>query len=418
MQVQPRGKMVYLSLGEYDEEGIRPRAVLSLVCPMFRWQKLQAIFFDKTKMRIEAELKVCLLLEADLYIPQGKFQGKISHIDPTYTVGELALRREQILNRLREEGLLHKNRSLEFPLLPLRIGLITAPDSAAEQDFLHGLRDSGYGFQVEVAYARMQGADTESSVLGAMAVLENKIQVLCICRGGGSRSDLHWFDNEALCRAAAQYPVPVITGIGHQIDSSLLDMVAFKQLMTPTDCADFISDHMRNLEQWVEMKFQRISENLGKRLAAEKNNLVKISDFIQGSIPKRLELEKQRHALMHNGLRKGPVKILNLAQSLFVTHSSHFKSSCTSMLREQELWVKQCYWQLNAQSRNILEKEKSSFPVLAKLVRTLDPRSQLKKGYAITRNLDGKVVSSSKCLKKGDSISVEFQDGTLRSVIE
>ena len=217
--------------------------------------KVSAILFDSTRQEIERqlseagdpfhledEISVRFEVRVDLHVPWGQYRVVIERLDVHYTLGEAARRREEIVHRLTVAGLHEINRSLELPALPLRVGLITSLGSDAYNDVLRSLSESGYAFEVMVHGARVQGQSTEPSVLNALdwfAERSDRFDAILICRGGGSRTDLVWFDTERLGRAVALFPLPVIVGIGHEQDRSVLDAVA-RSCKTPTAAAGLL----------------------------------------------------------------------------------------------------------------------------------------------------------------------------------
>jgi exodeoxyribonuclease VII large subunit len=159
-------------------------------------------------------------------------------IDTAYTLGRLAEARELLLQRLKAEGLLARQPALALAPVPLTIGLVTSDNSAAAHDFLRTLESSGFAWKVVLTDARVQGVEAEASVLAALEQLRARsVDVVCIVRGGGARTDLAVFDSEAIARAIAHYPIPVLTGIGHEIDTTVADLVAHRRCLTPTACA-------------------------------------------------------------------------------------------------------------------------------------------------------------------------------------
>jgi exodeoxyribonuclease VII large subunit len=174
------------------------------------------------------------------YTKRGQVSLRMLSIDTAYTLGRLAEARELLLQRLRAEGLLARQPALRLAPVPLTVGLITSDNSAAAHDFLRTLESSGFAWNVVLVDARVQGVEAETSVLRALEHLRGRrkpVDVVCLVRGGGARTDLAVFDSEAIARAIAAFPVPVLTGIGHEIDTTVADVVAYRRCLTPTACA-------------------------------------------------------------------------------------------------------------------------------------------------------------------------------------
>ncbi len=203
------------------------------------------------ELRLADELEVRVRGRVQQFM--GRVQLTISAIDPAFTLGRLALARERALRALAADGLLDRNGRLPFPVAPLRIGLVTSVGSAAYHDVIHELEASGIGFDVRVADAQVQGAGAEASVLAALHHLRSEaVDVVLVVRGGGARSDLVAFDSERVARAVATMPVPVLTGIGHEIDTTVVDAVAHRRAKTPTACAAAVVDQVRAGQARVE----------------------------------------------------------------------------------------------------------------------------------------------------------------------
>jgi len=314
-----------------------------------------------------------------------------------YTLGELALTRQGILQRLDKEGLRDRNRLLPMPPLPLRVGLVTAPGSAAYHDFTKTLSASGFAFEVVPAYARMQGNETESTVLQALGKLAVTpgLDVICIVRGGGSKSDLNYFDSEALCRAIAMSATPVLTGIGHEIDQSLVDLVAWRACITPTDSAKFlvacvdtawtdVQDCVRTISRRTASKlerersrFQNLVRNVVRgvpgRLVREGEKLRNLQRNLQRSLPKLFVQERQNMDRNRIGLRQGVGKILHLASL------------------EQSL-----------------ANEK---------IKAADPLRIVKRGYSITTGPSGKAIRQPEQIAQGSELTTRFAWGEVRSTV-
>ena len=229
--------------------------------------QVQAILFDGARREIERklaaagnpftledEIEVRVRVRVDLYDAWGAYRVEIEELDLAFTLGEAARRREEIVQKLGAEGLLEKNARLPFPDLPLRVGLITSLGSDAYHDVMRTLGESGFAFQVTAHGARVQGRATEASVLNALDWFRARqayFDAVLICRGGGSRTDLAWFDSEALGRAVAAFPIPIVSGIGHEQDVSVLDHVA-RRAKTPTAAAGFLVDAVRTSWSRIE----------------------------------------------------------------------------------------------------------------------------------------------------------------------
>lgn len=397
MTVKPN--IVYISIADFVEGSVKPVAALDLTCFASRFAYILAkIQSFEQPFELREELKVSLQIKADLYIPTGRLQAQILDIDPVYTVGELALTKSAILKRLAVEGLLEKNKSLDLAEMPMRIGLITGEKTAAFKDFTSKLSDSPFAFKVMTVYAKMQGEETEKSVLAALEKLarEPSLDVVCIVRGGGSKTDLNYFDSEALCRAVANYHIPVFTGIGHEIDKSLLDEVAYQSCITPTDTAKRIID--------------RVNDGWNKMLVAAQNVAIGAKDAIL----------RENQTLANAGARlqqKVTAKIQNEKTKLAVC-GSNLKRDLNYIIRDESARLDRNTEGLKQGSRKILDLAKSKFTLSEVRVKAADPATTLAKGYSLTLDAAGKFIRNASQLKAGDKMTTRLRDGEVTSVVQ
>lgn len=397
-QISEKPKVVYLSIADFEEGSVIPQATVSLTCfrPKFEAIKAKIANFSNP-FELKEQLKVSLLIKAELYVPYGKLQAQILDIDPIYTLGELALTKSAILKRLALEGLLDKNKNLELAQMPLHIGLITGEGTAAFKDFTTKLAESPFNFQIETVYAKMQGNETESSIIEALASLQAnpEIDAICIVRGGGSKTDLNFFDSEALCRAAANATVPIFTGIGHEIDKSLLDEVAYLSCITPTDCAKRLIE--RATESWNKMleAARNIADGAKDTLNTSNRELTSIAHQLEQILGERFHSEKMKLAQITTSLSKD-IRYL-------------FQAEHDRLERNTE--------GLKQGTRKIIELEKTKFALNEIKVNAADPSTILSKGYTLTLDANGKFIRNASNLKAGDRITTRFREGDITSQV-
>ena len=220
-------------------------------------------------IEIAAGIKVRIRGTPNVYAPSGKFGFTVSDIDPRFTLGDLAAKREEIINRLKKQGLYDRNKRAHLPLVPLAIGLVTSRGSAAHADFMKTLEQSGIGFSVSLCDARVQGEGSAAAVGAAIERLSSTdVDLIAVVRGGGSKTDLAAFDDEALATIVANCPKPVFTGIGHEVDTSIVDEVAYSWNKTPTACAVAIVERVGSFLMRVDTAAQRLAAVVLAALAA------------------------------------------------------------------------------------------------------------------------------------------------------
>jgi exodeoxyribonuclease VII large subunit len=244
--------------------------------------KLEAVIWRTDLQRLQRELSksgqslvegmaVRCLAAVDFYPPGGRLQVTVREVDPLFTLGLLARRRQETLAALAAAGLLERNRALPLPPVPLRVGLVTSHDSAAFHDFFTRLRESGYRFDVVLVHAAVQGAGAEREVASALrTVAALGVDCAVLVRGGGARSDLAAFDSRRIAEAIAGSPVPVLTGLGHEIDRSVADLVAHTAFKTPTMVAEFLVRRVEEADRELGAAARRLAEAALLRLAAER----------------------------------------------------------------------------------------------------------------------------------------------------
>lgn len=398
-QITRKPNILYLTIADFVDGNVKPISVINLSCFAGRFAAIQAkIMSCGQPFELKDQLKVSFLIKAELYVPYGKLQAQILDIDPVYTVGELALTKQAILKRLALEGLLEKNKELELAEVPLRVGLITGEGTAAYKDFTTKLEESPFRFTVVTEFAKMQGSETEPTVLAALAKLaeDGSLDVICIVRGGGSKTDLNFFDSEALCRAVANYPVPVFTGIGHEIDRSLLDEVSYQYCITPTDTAKRLID--RVLESYSRMVHvaQDIANNSKDMLADYKQDLTNVGNSLQQKVTKKIQGEKTNLVICGNNLKRDLQYILRGENDRLERNTEGLKQG----------------------TRKILDLEKAKFSLLEIKVNTANPANILAKGYSLTLDSAGKFIRSASQLKSGDKLTSRFHDGEVTSIVQ
>ncbi len=390
-QITERGRMVYLAIAEFAEGDVKPVAKLDLYLFAGEFAQMQARLMNlPVPFALKEQIKVNLQVEADFYVGSGKFQCRVRNIDPNFTVGELAKTRKAILQRLEREGLLEKNKRLPFAELPLKVGLVTGEMTAAYKDFTTTLASSGFPFEVVTEFARMQGNETEATVLDALSALERRgdLDAVCIVRGGGAKTDLNYFDSESLCRKIAGFPYPVLTGIGHQIDESLVDKVAYASCITPTDCAKFLIARAENAKRALAEIVRQIANGTQAAISSAKERLLQAESRISIVFGKRIAAEEQKlHAFAHNLL-----------------HGSE------RALREEEVKLVRNFEGLRFGAQKIIALEKAKFELVETKVQANDPKRILSRGYSYT-TFNGKTVATAAEIHSGDELSLHFADG-------
>lgn len=389
--------------------------------------------------KLEDEIEIRVRGRVELYEAWGQYRLRVEEIDVRYTLGEAARRREEIVRRLAAEGLLERNASLPFPELPLRVGLVTSLGSDAFNDVLKTLRESGFAFDVVVHGARVQGRSTEPSVLNALDWFRERggrFDVVLVCRGGGSRTDLQWFDSEALGRAVAGFPLPVVVGIGHEQDLSVLDFVG-RRAKTPTAAAQMLVEAVRLALDRVESACGAIVDEAADALrAARRDGDERALRLVRAAraalVLEALELRRRRE---RTGLA-ARARLGAAGRDLDRT-SRETPRSAVRLLDRGRLALEQAVRQLAqgarrdlaAATRRTTEIGAGLSPRAARLfslederveargrrLHLLDPRRVVERGYAILRGPSLRVVTDPAAAPAGTALTVELRAGALRA---
>ncbi|NEW85190.1 MAG: exodeoxyribonuclease VII large subunit [Mariniphaga sp.] len=274
----------YLNLIEKEENGDAIVAQARATIWSYTYRMLRPFFESTTGQQLTEGLKVLLSVSVEFHELYG-YSLNIRDIDPTYTLGDMARRRREIIARLQSEGVAEMNKELDLPLVPQKIAIISSSTAAGYQDFIDQLTNNpaGYHFDLKLFPAIMQGNQAETSIIGALEQIylyENIFDAVVIIRGGGSQADLSCFDNYNLAYFITQFPLPVITGIGHEKDDSIVDMVAHTRLKTPTAVAEFLISGVAQFDLHLDEINKQFIEIVTGLIAESKNNIEQITRMI------------------------------------------------------------------------------------------------------------------------------------------
>lgn len=356
-------------------------------------------YFERTTgQEFASGIKVLVQVTVDFHELYG-FNLTVQDIDPSYTLGEIARKRLEIINRLKAEGVFTLNKELTLPVLPLHLAVITSPTAAGYEDFMNQLEhnEKGYAFQFKLFPAIMQGEKTEESIISALEkVFEymDWFDAVVIIRGGGSTSDLNWFDTYHLANTVAQFPLPVITGIGHERDESILDMVAHTRMKTPTAVAEFLISCV-DREADILMELEQQATTLPLMLLEEQRKLLRL---ITVQLPGMLENRMDRH---RSFLNQAGAKMAN---------------GTARQLNENALLIQALGNRMQSGVKELIAEKKRYIELTEQFVRMSSPQTILNKGYTLTLK-DGKIVKKAQVLKEGDALVTRFADGEKKSII-
>jgi exodeoxyribonuclease VII large subunit len=365
---------------------------------------------DGTDVRIRGRL--------DWYAPRGQLQLRMTTIDPAYTLGQLEVARAALIARLTEEGLLRANARRPIPLAPLRVGLVTSEGSAAEADFLDELRRSGFAFRVLLADTRVQGHDAARSIASSIRMLATHgPDVLAVVRGGGARTDLAAFDDEAVARAIAACAMPVLTGIGHEVDTSVADEVAHTAAKTPTACAQLLVARVADLAGALDGTWAAIATRAVRNVVRHDERLVASARHLSRGTRVALDRTTARLDSVADRSRRAARAGLDAATRRLDGHRGRITGAARSHLKAAEVLVAAGERRVAHRApRALAEAERTLGTVEARL-RALDPDRTLARGWSITRGPHGQVLRSPADVTVGDALTTVLAGGELRSTV-
>lgn len=358
-------------------------------------------------------LEIRALVRVDFYPATGRFQVIVQDIDPSFTLGKIALTKEQILRELVEMGLAEKNRMLGLPVPAVRIGVLTSPDADGWKDFQRHLEESGCGFDITLFPIKVQGTDLKPTLLKGLnwfADHQDEFDLLCVMRGGGSRSDLAWFDDKDIAIAVANHPLKLIVGIGHQRDQSVLDAIAHSE-KTPTAVAEFLVRGIESARDDVAERGTRLADAVADVLADEQVRLKDLGRNIARAGDERLrEANRQlmtaaRTLTSETTLRLSHERGKLRETAMRLTHANVRLSHEGGQLRAVVM-------RLTHASLRLCERKTTALNQAETRRRLLDPTRVLQRGFAIVRNKDGRIAPSVDRITTNQNLRVQFRDGS------
>jgi len=309
-------KHVFFDLCEENEVTKEIMARIGLV--IFSGRKIhieQTLQKAENAFDLKDGIQVKLLCKIDFYPPHGAVRLIIEGIDPVYTLGKIAQEKQRLIALLRKKGILDRNKKLEMPIVPLQIGLITSENSAAYKDFLSEFQTSGYAFKIYLKNTIMQGKNAEGDICGSIDALGSKaLDVIVITRGGGSIADLSCFDSQAIAERIAACSVPVLSGIGHEIDLSVTDLAAHSFEKTPTAIAQFLINKVSDFLDGLEEKVQTIIDSFIEMAGDKKVRLRTLAVKLQSGTLQYLQIHRQILLVFTEDIKRQPAVILREGQ--------------------------------------------------------------------------------------------------------
>lgn len=365
----------YMELIQKDEQTATPIAKASAKCWANKWLTIRPYFERTTGQQLHAGMKVLLQVYPQFHEAYG-FSWIVTDIDPTYTLGDMARKRQEIIQKLKAEGVFDLQKELQLPVFCQRIAVISSQTAAGYGDFCNQLADNPYGFKFETQLfpAIMQGEGVEQSIISALEqIYDMPFDCVVIIRGGGATSDMSGFDTLALAENVANFPIPIITGIGHERDESILDMISHTRVKTPTAAAALLIDHLKDVLETIEGAQSMITHYVQQKLSIANSQLSIISE----AIPRLFSIVKTR----------------------------------------QEAKIDALYTRLPMLIERRFTSERHRLQLMDEKLKALDPTLLLARGYSITMH-NGRAVKDASQLPPGAEIESRLAKGTIHSVIK
>ena len=365
----------YMELIQKDEQTATPIAKASAKCWANKWLTIRPYFERTTGQQLHAGMKVLLQVYPQFHEAYG-FSWIVTDIDPTYTLGDMARKRQEIIQKLKAEGVFDLQKELQLPVFCQRIAVISSQTAAGYGDFCNQMADNPYGFKFETQLfpAIMQGEGVEQSIISALEqIYDMPFDCVVIIRGGGATSDMSGFDTLALAENVANFPIPIITGIGHERDESILDMISHTRVKTPTAAAALLIDHLKGVLETIEGAQSMITHYVQQKLSIANSQLSIISE----AIPRLFSIVKTR----------------------------------------QEAKIDALYTRLPMLIERRFTSERHRLQLMDEKLKALDPTLLLARGYSITMH-NGRAVKDASQLPPGAEIETRLAKGTIHSVIK
>ncbi len=408
----------YLELSEKsDDDSVIAKARATIWARTYGM--LKSYFESSTGHRLESGIKVLIVVQVVFHEVYG-FSLNIIDIDPTYTIGEIERKRLMIIKKLEEEGVTEMNKELDFPLVPQRIAVISAETAAGFGDFKNQLQKSPFQFTIKLFKAAMQGEETENSVVDALERIfeeEDNFDLAVIIRGGGSKSDLAWFDSYKIAVNIAQFPIPVLTGIGHERDQSISDLVAHTALNTPTAVAEYLVEKNSEFYSYLDSLSHNLYNRVEDIISENNYKLAEIGNKFKFVITQIISLKKNEINLLQTEYSYKIKQQLKKFDYLLQNYPEKLLNSIRYGLNNKMQTTELYYLRLENALNAFFDNKKHCLAMFEQTKNLSDPLHVLKSGFSYTLK-NGKLLKSAKDTKKGDFIETVLFDGRIKSEVK
>jgi exodeoxyribonuclease VII large subunit len=404
-----------------EREGNTIKTEMRAVIWSTHFQDINRRFQQITGEPLKENIRI-LCLATIQFSPKHGLALHIEDIEPTYTLGEMVKNRQEVIARLKKEGLFDKNRSLPMPLLPKRVAVISVETSKGYSDFMQTLQQNEYGyrFKTELFPSILQGDKAITGImgrLGEIAQRQDDFDVVVIVRGGGGDVGMSCYDDYELTRNVATFPMPVLTGIGHSTNLTVTDMVAHANFITPTDVAFSLLAAFRHFDEQLEDAMSRIVQRVQQQISDSRQDMLKVETTLQYKLPKVLDLHRNILADTYKDLVfKSKELMMNQHFKLKEIMREVTKSTQIQVQHSRQL-LTTMEERLPRECRALLKRRTHDFTAVEEKLQLLSPDNVLKRGYSITLK-NGKAVTNAADLQAGDKLVTRFYQGEISSIVD
>lgn len=379
-------------------------------------------FRDASGGDIEAGMKVLVYIRTTFHTVYG-LSGIILGIDPNYTLGDLEARRRAIWEMLQSEGVTEMNKALPLPTVIQHVAVISARTAAGFGDFMNQLANNAYGidFRTELFESTVQGAEADASIVSALervAMRADEFDTVVMIRGGGSKMDLACFDSYNVATNIAQFPLPVITGIGHERDRSIADMVANTSVKTPTAVAEFIIAHDTDFLVLIDDLERRVLMASANQITANTALMDNLSIRLQSAIKECLNAHR---TLIDNArsriILSANMRLANARQAL-TADEMRVAMAAGRQVERNTTFLSHATERLTSAANRIIDSQRTALDAYAQRVKSADPRAILARGFTVTTDANGRPITSATQARTGDNITTFFADGKITSTVQ
>lgn len=410
----------YLELIEKAEDTANIKARAKATIWSFTFRILRPYFESVTRTRFSSGIKVLIFVSVEFHEIYG-LSLNVKDIDPSYTVGDLTRQKQQIISRLTEEGVIDMNKGLELPVICRNIAVISSETAAGYGDFTKQLKHNsrGFKFKITLFQAYMQGEGTERSVVEALEKIfanHQQFDLVVIIRGGGSQAELNYFNNYNIAFHISQFPIPVFTGIGHDRDQTIVDLVAHTSLKTPTAVAEHILILMEGAANYQELLENKVISLASEYISDQKVNLSHLSNDLRNVNKWAFANLQNTFNLLENNFNQRLRNMLPQRIAALDRLQHHFENRLKYNLLMHRHNLFRLEQVIPLVTKAYIKKEKNRLHVTDTLISAYNPTNILKRGYSITY-LNGKALRSPMELKDGDIIDTRLAEGCINSTV-